>query len=81
MPQILVDGVTTVSFVNGILRIECGSVNREGKLSPSGTLLIPATQAGRVLKSIANAAKELEKRQREQFAKAQADAAVQPVEH
>ena len=80
MTQILVDGVTYVSFINGILRIECGSVNREGKLSPSGTLLIPATRAGPVLKSIADAAKELGKRQREGVGKA-AEGKAPPVEH
>lgn len=71
MTQILVDGINFVSFVNGILRIECASVNREGKLSPSGTLLIPGAQAGAVLQSIANAAQEIEKRQREQLLKDQ----------
>ncbi len=65
MTQILVDGITYVSFINGVLRIECGSIGRDGKLSPSGTLLIPGPRAGAVLKSISDAAKELGKRQRE----------------
>jgi hypothetical protein len=81
MTQILVDGVTYVSFVNGVLRIECGCAGREGKLTPSGTLLIPGPQAGRVLASIADAAKELGKRQRERLEKAKADSATPPVEH
>jgi hypothetical protein len=81
MTQILIDGVTYVSFTNGILRIECGSVNREGKLSPSGTLLIPGVQAGRVLQSIADAAKELGKRARDKAGSAQAGAGKPDVEH
>jgi len=80
MTQILVDGVTYVSFINGILRIECGSVGRDGKLTPSGTLLIPGAKAGPVLQSIADAAKELGKRQREGAGKA-AEGQVPPVEH
>jgi hypothetical protein len=79
MTQILVDGIISVAFVNGVLRIECGSVDRDGKLSPSGTLLVPGSQAGTVLQSVANATKELEKRHREQLAKASAD--LPPVEH
>lgn len=81
MTQILVDGITYVAFINGVLRIECGTVNREGKLSPSGTLLIPGAQAGPVLKSIADAAKELGKRQRERAGKARAADVKTPVEH
>ena len=79
MTQILVDGIISVAFVNGVLRIECGSISRDGKLSASGTLLIPGPQARKVLQSIANATKELEKRQREQLAKA--NAGNPPVEH
>ena len=67
MTQILVDGITYVSFINGVLRVECGSVDRQGKLSPSGTLLIPGNQAGVVLQGIANAAQELDKRAREKM--------------
>ena len=59
MNQVLADGIIYVAFLNGVLRIECGSINRDGKLSPSGTLLIPGPQAGTVLQSIANATKEL----------------------
>ncbi len=84
MNQILVDGIIAVAFHNGVLRIECGTINREGKLDSSGSLLIPGPQAGAVLQSIANATKELEKRHREQVAKAAADAGktpAPPVEH
>jgi len=81
MTQILVDGVTYVSFLNGILRIECGSIDRSGKLVPSGTLLIPAAQAGPVLKSIADATRELEKRVREKAGAKQSDSGTQPTEH
>ena len=81
MTQILVDGITYVAFLNGVLRIECGALNREGKLVPSGTLLIPGSQASAVLKSISTAAADLERRLRDKVGAAQAAAAEPPVEH
>jgi hypothetical protein len=81
MNQILVDGITYVAFVNGVLRIECGAINREGKLAPSGTLLIPAPQASAVLKSIVSAASDLERRVREKSAAASTETAAPPVAH
>ncbi len=84
MNQILVDGIMAVAFHHGVLRIDCGTIDREGKLSLSGSLMIPGAQAGVVLQSIANAARELEKRGREKAAKAAAEPAkadTPPVEH
>jgi len=80
MNQNLVDGILSVAFHHGVLRIECGAIDRDGKLSPSCLLLIPGPQAGTVLQSVANATRELEKRHREQAGKA-ASAPEGPVEH
>ena len=66
MSVILIDGLKTVGFHNGILRIECIQAGSSGEERSSGTLLIPGNQAGQVLKSLVEATQELEKRLREQ---------------
>jgi len=66
MSVILIDGLKTVGFHNGILRIECIQAGPNGEERPSGTLLIPGNQAGHVLKALVAATQELEKRLREQ---------------
>ena len=50
MSVILIDGLKTVGFHNGILRIECVQAGPNGEERSSGTLLIPGNQAGQVLK-------------------------------
>ncbi len=66
MSVILIDGLKTVGFHNGILRIECVQAGPNGEERSSGTLLIPGNQAGQVLKSLVEATQQLEKRLREQ---------------
>ncbi len=66
MSVILIDGLKTVGFHNGILRIECTEAGPGGEERSSGTLLIPGNQAGQVLKSLVEATQQLEKRLREQ---------------
>jgi hypothetical protein len=41
MTRILVDVITNITFHNGVVRVECGTVGPDGKANPSGSLLIP----------------------------------------
>ena len=66
MTQILIDGITNISFHNGVLRIECITVGPDGKPHPSGTLVIPGAIAGQVMQALVNGMQELDKKLREQ---------------
>jgi hypothetical protein len=66
MTQILIDGITNISFHSGILRIECATVAPDGKPQPSGTLVIPGAVAGQVLQALIKGTQELDKKMREQ---------------
>jgi len=65
MTQILIDGITNISFHGGVLRIECVTVGPEGKQQPSGTLVIPGPVAGHVLQALIKGTQELDKKIRE----------------
>lgn len=65
MSAILIDGIKAVSFHSGILRIDCVEAGPNNSERPSGTLLIPAAQAGPILNALVNAVQELDKRMRE----------------
>ena len=66
MSVILVDGLGSVMFHNGILRIECVAAGADRKGHPSGTLLIPAAQVGAILKGLINAATDVDQQLRNQ---------------
>jgi len=66
MIQILVDGITNITFHGGVLRVECATVGPDGKPHPSGTLAIPGAVAGPVLQALIRGTQELEKKVREQ---------------
>jgi len=66
MTQILIDGITNISFHSGVLRIECATVGPDGKPHSSGNLVIPGAVAGQVMQALINGMKELEKKVREQ---------------
>lgn len=70
----LIDSVKSVTFHNGVLRIDCITVGPNSEERPSGTLLIPGGQARQVLNALVGATQELEKRLREQAAQQQAAA-------
>ncbi len=72
MSMTLIDGIKTVTFHNGVLRIDCIAAGPNNEERPSGTLLIPANQAKQVLLALVNATQELEKRIREQVEQAEA---------
>jgi hypothetical protein len=65
MTQILIDGITNISFHNGVLRVECISAGPDGKPHPSGTLAIPGAVAGPVLQALIKGTQELDKKVRE----------------
>jgi len=65
MTQILIDGITNISFHNGVLRVECASAGPDGKPQPSGTLAIPGAVAGPVLQALIKGTQELDKKVRE----------------
>ena len=67
--MILVDNISNVSLINGLLRVECTSVGTDGQPKPSGEILIPANRASVVLKALANALKQIQA-QRNERAKA-----------
>lgn len=71
MSVTLIDGLKTIAFHNGILRIDCTAAGPNGEERPSGTLLIPGNQARQVLVALVNATQELEKRLREAAAQQQ----------
>ncbi len=66
MTNILVDGISSISLHNGILRIECTTVGPDGKPHPSGTLVIPGAIATQVMQALVNGMQELDKKIREQ---------------
>ena len=66
MSTVLIDRIGAVMLQNGVMRIDCVAAGPNGEERPSGTLLIPASQAGTVLQSLVGAAQELDRRIREQ---------------
>jgi len=72
MSVILIDGVRTGAFQNGVLRIDGIEAGPNGEERISGTPLIPGDQARPVLQALVEATQELEKRLHEQAATARA---------
>jgi len=66
MNHILIDGITSITLHNGIVRIECTNVGSDGKQHPSGAVMIPGVVAGQVLQAIVNGMREIEMKLREQ---------------
>jgi hypothetical protein len=65
MSQILIDTIANITLASGLLRIECVEVGPNNQQRPSGTLLIPAPQAGHVLNALVKAMNELQRKQQE----------------
>jgi len=66
MTNILVDGIASITFHNGILRVECTTIGAEGKPHSSGTLVIPGPVAAPVIQALINGMQELDKKIKEQ---------------
>ncbi len=62
----LIDRIGSLTFQNGLLRVDCVASGPNNEERPSGTLLIPANQAGPVLQALIGAMQELDRRVREQ---------------
>mgnify|MGYP001187057612 CR=1 FL=1 len=58
----LIEGLGNVTFVNGILRVECLSIDPAGKDAPSGTLEIPAGSLNKVLNGLISSSKAIEEK-------------------
>ena len=58
----LVEGLGSVTFVNGILRVECSKVDPRGKLVSSGTIEIPGSSLNAVLNGLIESAKGIEEK-------------------
>jgi hypothetical protein len=65
MSLTLIDGIKTVVFHNGMVRIDCIAAGPDNQERPSGTLLIPGNQVGQVLRALTQAMQDLEKKIRE----------------
>ena len=65
MSLTLIDGIKSVVFHNGMVRIDCVSAGPNNEERPSGTLLIPGNQVGQILRTLTQAMQDLEKRIRE----------------
>jgi len=68
MSLVFIDSLKSVTFYNGVLRIDCIATGPNNEERASGTLLIPGSQARQVLNSLVAATQELDKRLREQQA-------------
>tara|TARA_B100000900_G_scaffold413955_1_gene439214 strand:+ start:1264 stop:1518 length:255 start_codon:yes stop_codon:yes gene_type:complete len=56
----LIEGLSNITYVNGILRVQCTMVDPSGKEVNSGTLEIPGTNLNAVLNGLINSAKAIE---------------------
>ena len=53
----IVDGLGSVTFVNGVLRVQLTNINGEGKIIEAGSIEIPGAKVGDVIQGIASASK------------------------
>ena len=51
----IVEGLGSVTFVNGILRVQTTSINAEGRSQESGNIEIPGGLVGDVIQALAKA--------------------------
>jgi hypothetical protein len=61
----LIDGISKVTFVNGIMRVQCLVIDPNGKEVESGTLEIPGGNIINIINGLANSAKSLEEKLKE----------------
>jgi hypothetical protein len=65
LDTILIEAVNTISLHNNLLRIDCAAAGANKKEPSVNCLLIPGNRAGSILRSLTQAAQELEKKARE----------------
>ena len=61
----LIDGISKVTFVNGVVRVQCLVIDPSGKEIESGTLEIPGGNLINIINGLANSAKSLEEKLKE----------------
>ena len=69
----LIENLGNVTFVNGILRVQCTSVDPEGKIRDAGILEIPGASVSVIINGLANASKAIEEKLKENDSTADAD--------
>ncbi len=69
----IVENLGHVTFVNGILRVQCTQVDPEGKIRESGILEIPGGNVNLVLNALISASKAIEEKLNEMEKDSQAD--------
>tara|TARA_Y100000768_G_C23919993_1_gene654419 strand:+ start:235 stop:498 length:264 start_codon:yes stop_codon:yes gene_type:complete len=52
----IVEGLGSVTFVNGILRVQLTAIDPDGKVRESGIVEIPGAKVGDIIQGLANAA-------------------------
>lgn len=62
---IYADSITNVSYAHGVLRVSLGRQTAENQVDDAGMLIMPITQAGPFVNSLANSLKQLEAKVRE----------------
>lgn len=63
--QIFGDGIKSVAYANGVLRVEFYSLTSRNEQVDAGTLVLPISQAGTVINNLTNALKQLSEKVRE----------------
>ena len=58
----LVEGLGTVSFVNGLLKIQTMSVNSSGIEEQSGEIVIPGNRVGAILNGLSQSASGIDEK-------------------
>ena len=52
-----VDGLGSITFVNGVLRVQLTTINGEGKTVEAGSIEIPGARVGDIIQGLANGSK------------------------
>ena len=58
----LIEGIGTVSFVNGLLKIQTVAVNAAGEVKETGQIEIPGSRVAEVINGMSNAANGIQEK-------------------
>lgn len=61
----IIEGLGTVSFVNGLLKVQTIGVNSAGEAYETGQLEIPGGRVGDIINGLTNAAKGIQEKLKE----------------
>jgi len=79
-PTTFADGLLEANVVNGVARLTLGQAAGEGKLTPSGQLVVPLVQLPQFVTALTNLLRQVETRMKENQAKAAAQGAQTAAE-